>query len=102
MEQWRALDGAEVKVPVLLLQAAEDPLARPEVHAELFAALDTQDKTWAVIPGGDHAAFLETPRAYFLSLIESFVFRGGGGLSARRLQASRRTQRLVLATSSIS
>ena len=79
LEQWGELDGAEVRVPVLLLQAAEDPLALPEVHAELFAALDTRDKTWAVIPGGDHAAFLETPRAYFLSLIESFLFRGEGG-----------------------
>ncbi|TNF90116.1 MAG: alpha/beta fold hydrolase [Gammaproteobacteria bacterium] len=78
LEQWRALDGSAVTVPVLLLQAAEDPLALPDVHADLFATLDTKDKTWAVIPGGDHAAFLETPRAYFLSLIESFVFRGEG------------------------
>ena len=78
LEQWQALDGSAVTVPTLLLQAAEDPLALPDVHAELFAALDTQDKTWAVIPGGDHAAFMETPRAYFLSQIESFVFRGEG------------------------
>lgn len=78
LEQWRALAGSAVSVPVLLLQAAEDPLAVPEVHAELFAALDTPDKVWAVIPGGDHAAFMETPRDYFLSLIESFVFRGEG------------------------
>lgn len=76
LEQWQALDGAGVTVPVLLLQAAEDPLALPDVHADFFAALTTADKTWAVIPGGDHAAFMETPRAYFLSLIESFVFRG--------------------------
>lgn len=76
LEQWRALDGAAVRVPVLLLQAAEDPLALPDVHAELFSALQSKDRVWAVIPGGDHAAFMETPRAYFLALIESFVFRG--------------------------
>lgn len=75
LEQWQALSGEAVRVPVLLLQAAEDPLALPDVHARLFQALDTKDKVWAVIPGGDHAAFMETPRAYFLSLIESFVFR---------------------------
>ena len=78
LEQWQALEGAAVTVPVLLLQAAEDPLALPDVHAELFAALATKDKSWTVIPGGDHAAFMETPRGYFLSLIESFVFRAAG------------------------
>lgn len=76
LEQWRALDGSQVVSPVLLLQAAHDPLALPDVHGMLFAALGTDDKVWAVIPGGDHAAFMETPRAYFLALIEGFVFRG--------------------------
>lgn len=74
--QWRALDGAKVEVPVLLLQAAHDPLALADVHADLFSLLPAADKAWVVIPGGDHAAFMETPRPYFLSLIESFVFRG--------------------------
>jgi len=75
LEQWRALDGSEVTSRVLLLQAAHDPLALPEVHAPFFAALPSDDKVWAVIPGGDHAAFMETPRGYFLSLVGSFVFR---------------------------
>lgn len=76
LEQWRALDGSEVVSPVLLLQAAHDPLALPDEHGRLFATLRTDDKVWAVIPGGDHAAFMETPRAYFLALIGGFVFRG--------------------------
>ena len=76
LEQWRALSGSEVRVPVLLLQAAEDPLASADVHGQLFQTLNTGDKSWAVIPGGDHAAFMETPRAYFLALIDGFVFRG--------------------------
>ncbi|HEX7038064.1 MAG TPA: alpha/beta fold hydrolase [Pseudomonadales bacterium] len=73
--QWRALDAAAVRVPVLLLQASHDPLARDDVHRDLFTRLATDDKAWVVIPGGDHAAFLERPRGYFLRLIEAFVYR---------------------------
>jgi pimeloyl-ACP methyl ester carboxylesterase len=80
LEQWQALSGTEVRVPVLLIQAAEDPLALPAVHARLFESLNTSDKVWVVIPDGDHAAFMETPRAYFLALIDSFMFRPGGAL----------------------
>ncbi|MGE0622409.1 MAG: alpha/beta hydrolase [Pseudomonadales bacterium] len=83
LEQWRALNGAAVTSPVLLLQAAHDPLALPDMHAQLFTALATDDKVWAVIPGGDHAAFMETPRGYFLSLIDAFVFRPRTALSAQ-------------------
>ena len=75
LEQWSALDGSAVSQPVLLLQGAADPLAGADVHAELFVALASEDKQWTVIPGGDHAAFLETPRGYFLKLIEGFLFR---------------------------
>lgn len=73
LEQWRRLDPAAVRTPTLLLQAEHDPLARPEEHARLFIGLDTPDKLWVVIPGGDHAAFMETPRPYFLSLIGTFL-----------------------------
>lgn len=76
LEQWRRLDAQAVTVPVLLLQGEKDPLARADVHSELFNRLGTADKAWVVIPGGDHAAFLETPRPYFLSALTSFVFRG--------------------------
>jgi pimeloyl-ACP methyl ester carboxylesterase len=75
LEQWRRLDAGLVRRPTLLLQAEHDPLALPEVHAALFAGLATADKAWVVIPGGDHAAFMETPRSYFLRQIETFVFR---------------------------
>ncbi len=80
LEQWRALDAAAVNRPTLLLRGEHDPYAIPVVHADLFANLNTRDKAWVVIPGGDHAAFMETPRAYFLSIIESFVFRGRNGV----------------------
>lgn len=75
LDQWRTLAGAEVMAPTLLLQAAGDPLALDDVHAELFAALATDDKTWVVIPGGDHAAFMETPRDYFLAHMTTFMLR---------------------------
>jgi pimeloyl-ACP methyl ester carboxylesterase len=75
LDQWSALDGAAVRVPTLLLQGHHDPLALDDVHAELFARLDTDDKVWVVVPGGDHAAFLEAPRNYFLDQIETFILR---------------------------
>lgn len=70
------LDASEVTVPTLLLEGQLDPLAIDDVHAALFTALATPDKAWVVIPGGDHAAFMESPRSYFLSAIESFLYRG--------------------------
>tara|TARA_Y100001933_G_scaffold94152_1_gene94972 strand:+ start:2306 stop:3259 length:954 start_codon:yes stop_codon:yes gene_type:complete len=73
LEQWRALDGAAVRVPTLLLEAEHDPLALDDVHAELFARLNTADKAWVVVPGGDHAAFMETPRDYFLDVMATFI-----------------------------
>ncbi|MCZ6459566.1 MAG: alpha/beta fold hydrolase [Gammaproteobacteria bacterium] len=78
LEQWRALSAPAVNVPTLLLEAEFDPLALDDVHADFFANLATNDKVWVVIPGGDHAAFMETPRGYFLRSIDSFVFRGAG------------------------
>jgi pimeloyl-ACP methyl ester carboxylesterase len=75
LEQWRALDGAAVQVPTLLLEGYHDPLALDDVHAELFARLNTDDKAWVVIPGGGHAAFMETPRTYFLRQVDVFLHR---------------------------
>ena len=74
--EWNELDGRLVAVPTLILQGEHDPLARSEAQAILFNALPQGDKAWVVVPGGDHAAFLERPRAYFLSALESFLLRG--------------------------
>ena len=73
LEQWQALDAAAVRVPTLLMEGEHDPLTQDDVHAALFANLGTADKLWVVLPGGDHAAHLETPRAYLLSLIRTFL-----------------------------
>jgi len=72
---WQQLDGSRVTVPTLLLEGFHDPLALDDEHALLFAALETDDKAWVVIPGGAHAAFLEQPRDYFLQLLDTFMHR---------------------------
>jgi len=74
--QWGALDPAEVRVPTLVLHGEHDPLAPAEAQAALFQGLGTPDRAWVVIPGGDHAAFLETPRPYFLAVVDAFLRRG--------------------------
>ena len=76
LDQWRQLDPGKVVVPTLLLQGEHDPLALPDVHARVFSGFNTADKLWVVIPGGDHAAFMETPRAYFIEVMDAFMHRG--------------------------
>ena len=71
--EWNELDPAAVTVPTLILQGEHDPLSPSEFQAWLFDGLGTSDKTWAVIPGGDHAAFLEAPRPYFLAVLRGFL-----------------------------
>jgi alpha-beta hydrolase superfamily lysophospholipase len=75
-DQWGALDPAEVRVPTLVLQGEHDPLAPTDAQAALFQGLGTPDRAWVVIPGGDHAAFLEKPRPYFLAVLDAFLRRG--------------------------
>jgi pimeloyl-ACP methyl ester carboxylesterase len=75
LDQWRALDAARVRVPTLLLEGYHDPLALDDVHQRLFARLDTDDKTWVVMPGGDHTAFMGRPRAQFLRHLQTFLQR---------------------------
>jgi len=75
LEQWNELDASLVTVPTLLLQGVHDPVAPTNRQATLFANLGTEDREWVVIPGGDHAAFLETPRAYFIDAVVNFMER---------------------------
>lgn len=71
--EWNELDPGAVGVPTLILQGEHDPLSPDEFQAWLFDGLATADKAWVVIPGGDHAAFLEAPRPYFLSVLAAFL-----------------------------
>lgn len=75
LHEWNALDPARVTVPTLLLQGEFDPLAPTENQAAFFSRLGASDREWVVVPGGDHAAFLETPRAYFIDALIGFLER---------------------------
>ena len=73
LHEWNELDAALVTVPTLLLQGVHDPIAPTNRQATLFANLGTEDRAWVVVPGGDHAAFLEAPRAYFIDAVVNFI-----------------------------
>lgn len=75
LEQWQQLDPKRIAIPTLLLEAEFDPLALDDVHANFFSNLNISDKQWTRLPGGDHAAFMETPRAAFLEAMTSFMQR---------------------------
>ena len=61
----------------------EDPLARTSRQAAFFSRLGTPDRSWVTIPGGDHAAHLETPRPRFIQALVSFLRRPRPGNESR-------------------
>ena len=71
--EWGALDAGRVTTPTLLLQGEFDPLAPTDAQATFFSAITTANKWWVVLPGGDHAALLETPRQKMLQTIDNFI-----------------------------
>lgn len=73
--EYNSLNPALITTPTLIIQGELDPIAPTKVQAKLFARLKTADKSWAVISGGDHAAFMETPRGEFISVFEGFLTR---------------------------
>lgn len=73
LQQWNALDGTQLKVPTLLLQAEFDPLANTDAHARFFAKIANPNKQWVVLAGGDHAALLETPRQRLVKATIDFI-----------------------------
>lgn len=73
--EWNALAPEAVKVPVLLIQAELDPLAKTEAHARFFARLGTTDRQWIVVPKGDHAALIEDTAPRLIAAIRAFLER---------------------------
>ena len=73
--EWNALAPEALHVPVLLLQAELDPLARTDAHARLFTRLSPCDCQWVVIPKGDHAALLEDTAPRLIAAIRAFLER---------------------------
>ncbi len=73
LQQWQQLDGKQIKIPLLLIQAEHDPLVSSETHAKLFVELPNANKQWVVLAGGDHAALLETAKDRLVHSINDFV-----------------------------
>ena len=70
---YNALDPALLTMPTLVIAGMHDPLAPNENLAKLFTRIGTGHKQWVSVPGGDHAAFLESPRAYFINELVAFL-----------------------------
>lgn len=70
---YNALDPSFLTMPTLVIHGARDPLAPSENLARLYSRIKTSHKQWVSVPGGDHAAFLESPRAYFINELVAFV-----------------------------
>ena len=72
MDEYNALDATQIRIPTLIIAGESDPLAQAENLAKLFVRLGTGHKQYVSVPGGDHAAFLEKPRAYFIHELVGF------------------------------
>ncbi|MCC1483686.1 alpha/beta hydrolase [Winogradskyella immobilis] len=72
---YNTLSPEQIEIPVLILQGEFDPIAPTDRQAKLFTRLKTGDKSWIVISGGDHAAFMETPRPHFINSFTGFINR---------------------------
>lgn len=72
-DQYNELDPQKIITPTLILQGQYDPIAKTEYQEKLYARLKTAHKQWTTIPGGDHAAFMESPRTYFIHVLLAFL-----------------------------
>ncbi|NOX70548.1 MAG: alpha/beta hydrolase [Gammaproteobacteria bacterium] len=70
---YNALDPSLLSMPTLVINGMYDPLTPSENLARLYTRIKTGHKQWVSVPGGDHAAFLESPRAYFLNELLAFI-----------------------------
>ena len=73
--EFLSIDPNSIALPVLLMQGEFDPIAPTNLQAKLFTRLKAADKSWVVISGGDHAAFMETPRPQFIAAFKAFIDR---------------------------
>lgn len=75
LSEYNLIDPSKIELPVLILQGELDPIAPTDRQAKLFIRLKTANKSWVVISGGDHAAFMETPRPHFIKAFAGFIER---------------------------
>ena len=63
---------ANARMPILVVQAANDPLCPAQVVADLIAELDNPNVAALILPGGGHIGFAPYARSYYFNLIVSF------------------------------
>jgi pimeloyl-ACP methyl ester carboxylesterase len=73
LDHYNALDPSRVQTPTLVIQGEHDPIAPTELQVKLYTRIGSGHKQWVTVPGGDHAAFMETPRSYFIHALVSFL-----------------------------
>jgi pimeloyl-ACP methyl ester carboxylesterase len=73
VDQYNVLDGGEIRVPTLVIVGEHDPIAPAALQSKLYQGIGTGHKQYVTVPGGDHAAFLEAPRAYFIHELVAFL-----------------------------
>ena len=72
-DHYNALDPSTVLTPTLVMQGEHDPIAPTDRQAKLYTRIGSGHKQWVTVPGGDHAAFMEAPRSYFIHALVSFL-----------------------------
>jgi alpha-beta hydrolase superfamily lysophospholipase len=70
--QYNALDGSKILLPTLVIYGALDPIAPSIFQEKLFRSIGSAHKQLVSVQGGDHAAFLEAPRDYFIHELVNF------------------------------
>lgn len=77
IDQWNALDPAAVHVPTLEIMGERDPISTKISGGEeaFFGRLATPDREFVMLPGVDHAGFLESGRARFVEAMVDFLTR---------------------------
>ena len=75
--EWNALRADRMRVPVMLLHGANDPGASPQLAGEFLAAVESQSRSYVVLPLADHCAQLEDTHEAFVSSVVEFITRPG-------------------------
>ena len=72
-DHYNALDPSKLELPTLVIYGEYDPIAPAEFQARLYSRIGSGHKQLVSVPGGDHAAFLESPRNYFIEELVTFL-----------------------------
>jgi pimeloyl-ACP methyl ester carboxylesterase len=75
LDELDALDPKKVSTPTLVIHGELDPYAPVSAQANLFEQLAHPDRTWVIVPGGDHAAHLEDTKDRFVQAVVTFIRR---------------------------